>query len=148
MRKATLIVEGEKTHFSVANATDWSSVALALADTFSPGSVIAISGPLGAGKTTFVQALAHVMGIQRIPQSPTFALMRSYPIPRSSVFYQKFRRLIHVDAYRIEHERDFMALDLDEELADGKSILLLEWPEKVPGWLQRQQNVMHLNIET
>lgn len=146
MRTAVLTRDGKKTSFAVTDVSGWSKVASSVTKFLKPGIILAISGPLGAGKTTFVQALAKTLGIERIPQSPTFALMRSYPIPRSSAFYKIVQRLIHVDAYRIEDERDVLALDLDEELADGKSILVLEWPEKVPSWLKRRSNVLRIDI--
>jgi tRNA A37 threonylcarbamoyladenosine biosynthesis protein TsaE len=52
----------------------------------------------------------------------------------------------HVDAYRIENEEELRVLDLDEELADGKSICVLEWPENVPSWIQKKQS-HHIAIQ-
>lgn len=117
--------------FSVPEAKDWRDLADYLKPHLRPGDIITLSGPLGAGKTTFVQALATVLGIKRMPQSPTFALMRSYPIPKQA----SIKRLLHVDAYRIENDRDLLALNLDEELEDGKTILVVEWPERLGAWL-------------
>lgn len=141
MRRVVLENRGRRRAFRVPTAGDWSGVAEKIAAQLRPGRVVALSGPLGAGKTTFVQALAHALGVKRVPQSPTFSLLRSYAIPGKG----PVKRLIHVDAYRIENERDLAPLDLDEELADGASVLVLEWPERVPDWLRRKDPV-RLNI--
>lgn len=137
MRRVVLEGRGRRRVFRVPAVGDWGAVAEHVMGRLRPGDVLAISGPLGAGKTTFVQSLASAFGIRRIPQSPTFALLRTYPVPGRG----PIRRLIHVDAYRIENERDLLPLDLDEELADGGSVLVLEWPERVPGWLRRKTPV-------
>jgi tRNA A37 threonylcarbamoyladenosine biosynthesis protein TsaE len=57
--------------------------------------------------------------------------MRSYPIKKGDV-----KRLLHVDAYRIEHPSEILALDLDEELADRKIAVAIEWPENITAWLK------------
>jgi len=72
-------------------------------------------------------------------QSPTFALLRSYPLPKK---VQGIQRLVHVDAYRLDDEREIDVLDLDEELADGRSIVVIEWAEKIPAWIQRHFSVV------
>ena len=120
--------------FEVPNERAWSSVASRVASVIKPGTVLAISGPLGAGKTTFIQALARELGVKKTPPSPTFALLRSYAFPRRK---DGLSRLVHVDAYRIEDPKDATALDLDEELADGKSTLAVEWAENLGGFLDR-----------
>lgn len=145
MRTVTLSHDPDCFRFSVPNVAAWKDVADYLVPKLKPGDIITLSGPLGAGKTTFVQTLAKEIGVKREPQSPTFALMRSYPVTGKG----KVKRIVHVDAYRIEHERELLALDLDEELADGKSILVLEWPEKIPGWIAtHREHVTALEIAT
>lgn len=134
MRTATLTINGKKMVQSVKTAESWSSVAEKLVPSLKPGSILAVSGDLGAGKTTFIQALAKALGVTRFVPSPTFALMRSYALPKR---IGGISRLVHVDAYRLEKEEELLALDLDEELADGKSVLVIEWPERIPNWLAR-----------
>lgn len=97
---------------------------------------MALQGPLGAGKTTFVQALASVLGAKRVPKSPTFSMLRTY-----RVSHGKIKRLLHVDAYRIENERDLVPLDLDAELFEPGTVLVLEWPENVKKWLSRHPHM-------
>jgi tRNA threonylcarbamoyladenosine biosynthesis protein TsaE len=140
IRTVTLTGTGiKKQTFRLQEVADWRVIADVLMPLLMPGTILALSGNLGAGKTTFVQILAEMLGSKRVPQSPTFALMRSYPT--------KNLRLIHVDAYRLEDERELLPLDLDEELADKKSILVLEWPERVEKWLGRHPGVIWLKIE-
>lgn len=126
----------------VPTAHKWPHALKKLRDYLKPGVIITLSGPLGAGKTTLVQALAHSLGIIAVPPSPTFALMRSYELPTA---VNKIKRLLHVDAYRLEDERDVRALDLDEELADEHTLLLIEWPEKIPRFIKKH-NVIKVVI--
>lgn len=132
MRKVTIKRGDEETIIDVASAEAWGPVVDELLKSILPGTVLALSGELGAGKTTFVQALAREMHISKPLQSPTFALLKAYDLP---VPVNGISRLLHVDAYRIEKEADLVPLDLDEELADGKSLLVIEWPEKIPQWI-------------
>ena len=124
-------------------AEDWANVAKEVVRHLVPGSILALQGELGAGKTTFTQALAKELGVVKVPQSPTFALMRSYVVPN----HDGMKRLIHVDAYRLEDEKELMVLDLDEELADGVSVLVVEWPEKIARWLSIQPNIFTCKLQ-
>jgi len=83
--------------------------------------VIALSGPLGAGKTTFVHGLAAALGITGPVPSPTFVLCREYEgrLP-----------LAHVDAYRLDTAEDAYAIGLDE-LLGGPGVTVVEWAERV-----------------
>jgi tRNA threonylcarbamoyladenosine biosynthesis protein TsaE len=109
---------------------DWNSVAREIAGELRDGDILTLSGPLGAGKTTFVQALASALGSESTPKSPTFSMLRTYRISAKGL-----SRMMHVDAYRIENEADMIPLDLDEELLIPGTILVLEWPEHVAQWL-------------
>jgi tRNA threonylcarbamoyladenosine biosynthesis protein TsaE len=86
-----------------------------------PPRVIALSGELGAGKTTLVRAICAGYGVKESVTSPTFALIHRYESERSSVF--------HIDLYRLAGERESAQLGL-EELFGSKSLILLEWPER------------------
>ena len=89
--------------FIVKNLDDWKTVARAVARELKPGTIIGLSGPLGAGKTTFVQYLANELGAESRPKSPTFTLMRTHRLLENNMM---ITRLVHVDAYRIEREED------------------------------------------
>lgn len=81
------------------------------------GQIIVLTGPLGAGKTTFVQGVARACGVTEPVTSPTFVIAR---VHRGSVV-----TLVHVDAYRLSSPRDLSALDMDEEIERG--VTFVEW---------------------
>ncbi len=135
-RKAEIRSKERSRAFVVPEVMAWSGVAEYVSELLRPGTILAISGELGAGKTTFIQALTKTLGIKKVPPSPTFSLMRSYRLPKT---FNGIRRIIHVDAYRFDDERELVVLDLDEELADGSSVLVIEWPEKMPKWLKKKK---------
>jgi tRNA threonylcarbamoyl adenosine modification protein YjeE len=88
------------------------------------GDVIALSGPLGAGKTTFARALVTRLGGEGEVPSPTFALMQRYETPRLT--------LTHCDFYRLEPS-ELDELGLDDAVSEGA--VIAEWPERALGWL-------------
>ncbi len=88
--------------------------------------VLALHGDMGVGKTTFVQGLARGLGVKEQVTSPTFAIY--------SVYQGGTRKLVHLDAYRLEHERQIEELLLEEFLT-SPWVLAVEWPEKVGAWL-------------
>jgi len=131
--------------FLVSKVEDWSLVAKHVVSALTPSTMLLISGPLGAGKTTFVQALAKELGSKKIPKSPSFALVRTYKLHNT----KQIERLVHVDAYRLESEREALALGLDELIEPG-SVLAVEWPEKLGGWLQplrKPRLEMHITVD-
>lgn len=128
-------------NFIVANVEDWAAVAKAVATELKPGMIVALSGPLGAGKTTFVQALAAALGTKQTPRSPTFSMVRAY-----QTTHPEIKQLVHVDAYRIEHESDLLPLGLDELLAETGTVIAIEWPEQAAGWLSKQPLVLRMVI--
>ncbi len=138
-------MERMKHTFVVKTKEDWDLLAKQLAPTLKPGMILALSGPLGAGKTTFVQALAKTLGAKTSPRSPTFSLVRTYPLRVGAIHESPLRRLVHVDAYRIEQPNDILALNLDEELMELGTLLAIEWPENVEKWLKKR-NVWSMRI--
>lgn len=89
-------------------------------------SVLALSGDLGAGKTALVQHIAQVLGVEQIPPSPTFVIMRSYKATN-----EIFKKLVHIDAYRIETDDELRPLHLDAEFNMEGALVCVEWPEKI-----------------
>ena len=105
------------------------------------GDVICLQGDLGAGKTTFVQGVAHGWGSLDSVSSPTFILVNVYR--RSDA-----ARLFHMDAYRLKSMPEAEELDLDSMLAEGA--LLLEWPERIGGLVSGERlwiNFEHIDEE-
>jgi len=98
--------------------------------------VLALTGELGSGKTTFVQAFARALGIQARPKSPTFTLMHEYRIPGSEL------SLWHLDCYRLDGRKDLEQLDLAPVLADPTNIVLIEWPERAGDILPRDRVIV------
>lgn len=86
------------------------------------GSVLALYGPLGAGKTTFVQGLADGLGIEASIQSPTFTYLHLYE--------EGTKRLYHFDLYRMKNPSDFFAMGFEEYFERG-GITAIEWPERL-----------------
>jgi tRNA threonylcarbamoyladenosine biosynthesis protein TsaE len=89
----------------------------------------ALSGDLGAGKTTMVREIAQIMGSNDSVSSPTFTLRKEYKLPRKVNGAQIIQ---HIDLYRFEmptkHDRDQVL----EWLDDSQAITFVEWPEKIP----------------
>lgn len=88
--------------------------------------ILALQGDLGAGKTTFVQTLAKELGVGEVVQSPTYVLMKSYPINLG-----QFKKLVHIDAYRLNNAQEFSALKPETFLNDPSVLVAIEWPERV-----------------
>lgn len=93
--------------------------------------VIALSGNLGAGKTTFVQGFADAWGIKENVLSPTFVLMKVYALPKGTARRKSSHHLVHVDCYRMESFQDLAHLGFAELLRDRDTVIILEWAERV-----------------
>jgi tRNA threonylcarbamoyladenosine biosynthesis protein TsaE len=85
--------------------------------------LVTLSGDLGAGKTTLVQAICRGLGVAAPVTSPTFALVHEYEAASA-------RRVVHCDFYRLESEREVAALGFEDFLADPMTVVLVEWPER------------------
>ena len=90
-----------------------------------PKSIILLKGPIGAGKTTFVQGIAQGLCIKESITSPTFALSHHY---QSGLMH-----LIHMDLYRIENclSAKELFIEEEEELENNNGLLIIEWPELI-----------------
>lgn len=98
----------------------------------SRATIVALRGELGAGKTTFTQALARVLGVAESLQSPTYVLMKTY-----ATTHPAFAVLVHIDAYRLEKSEEFAALKPEAFLSDPHTLVIVEWPEKAGNLLPR-----------
>ena len=133
-------------------------IAEKFASSLKKGSVIALYGDLGSGKTTFVQGLAKGLGIKKRIISPTFIIVRSYKIknrdvilaseasPESkndpgqarmtdgslSIFY-------HIDLYRLENKGQIEGLGIKELMSDSQNIIAIEWAEKIKQMLPKKR---------
>jgi len=96
--------------------------------------VVALSGPLGGGKTTFAQGFAEGLGVKEKVKSPTFILMRSFAL-RS----KKFTHFYHLDCYRLTSAREARSIGLPEVLSDHKNLVLIEWADNIQSALPRRR---------
>ncbi|MFO7937128.1 MAG: tRNA (adenosine(37)-N6)-threonylcarbamoyltransferase complex ATPase subunit type 1 TsaE [Kiritimatiellia bacterium] len=101
-----------------------------------PGSVMALHGDLGAGKTTFMQGIAMALNIDRPVTSPTFTLSNEYD---ASGF-----KLVHMDLYRLSGPDDLLDIGYCEHLENGAAVAL-EWPERAGEMLPR--DTIHVFFE-
>ncbi|MEK7552941.1 MAG: tRNA (adenosine(37)-N6)-threonylcarbamoyltransferase complex ATPase subunit type 1 TsaE [Patescibacteria group bacterium] len=91
--------------------------------------VVGLSGELGAGKTAFTQAVARALGVRAAVLSPTFVLIKTYPLPKNANWH--WRRLVHLDCYRLDQAADLAKLGWAELSADSANLIFVEWPERV-----------------
>ena len=111
----------------------------ALAKLLPPGSVVAMYGTLGAGKTVIARGFAKGLGITEAVSSPTYTIVQEYDIPGSG------NRFYHLDLYRITDEHAALGFGVDEFLSDPEAWTLLEWPVRIKGILPPE--VIKLSIE-
>ncbi|KKX98792.1 MULTISPECIES: tRNA (adenosine(37)-N6)-threonylcarbamoyltransferase complex ATPase subunit type 1 TsaE [Microbacterium] len=101
----------------IATAEEMEQLGLRIGEHLEAGDLLVLTGPLGAGKTTFTRGLAEGLGVRGPVQSPTFVIARTHPslVGRAP--------LVHVDAYRLGSAAELDDLDLDLE----RSVVVIEW---------------------
>jgi tRNA threonylcarbamoyladenosine biosynthesis protein TsaE len=108
----------------------------ALAAGLGRGSVVALQGGLGAGKTCLAKGIARGLGIREELTSPTYAIVSEYAAGRLP--------LCHIDAYRLGGDEEFQALGGDEYVY-GDGIVLIEWSDRIPASIPR--SALRVSIE-
>lgn len=131
---ATSIFDKLRAGVTTRSAEETRSLATELGAALSPGSVLALHGDLGVGKTTFVQGLARGLGITGGVTSPTFNIF---------TLHRGKTNLLHLDAYRLESAREVEDL-LIEDFMEPPWCLAVEWPEKVAACLPA--GALHLDL--
>lgn len=126
----------------------------ALAGVLRAGTLLRLSGPLGAGKTTLAQGIAAGLGVEGVVASPSYTLVREHELPAEAgrvpsrrpsgdamdgastdlAAAPPPRRLVHADLYRCGGPEEVRELALDEALDEG-AVVLVEWPERAEGAL-------------
>jgi len=89
--------------------------------------VIGLSGDLGAGKTTFTQMVAKHLGIKNKISSPTFVIIKKYPLKKM----KNYKFMFHLDAYRLKNEKELLHLGWEEIINKKEHLVFIEWPENV-----------------
>ncbi len=106
----------------LASEEETAAFAARLAPLLEPGTIVYLQGPLGAGKTTLVRALLRARGVRGRVRSPTYTLVEDYP------------GVVHFDLYRLSDPEELEGIGLRDFL-DGRTIFLIEWPERGEGVL-------------
>lgn len=88
-------------------------------------STLLLEAPMGAGKTTFVSALANLMGSMISVSSPTFSIVNEYQLASP---VQGYRSIIHMDLYRLQSIEEILRIGLEDYLYDPKNLVIIEWP--------------------
>ena len=103
-----------------------------IAEVLTHGTVIALYGDLGAGKTVISRGIARGLKITEPVTSPTFTVVQEYPLEQGGF-------LFHLDMYRINSEDDAYSFGIEDFLFTDESIALVEWPERIPGLLEESE---------
>ncbi|MCZ4299786.1 tRNA (adenosine(37)-N6)-threonylcarbamoyltransferase complex ATPase subunit type 1 TsaE [Microbacterium oxydans] len=103
----------------IATSEEMEQLGFRIGEQLEAGDLLILTGPLGAGKTTFTRGLAEGLGVRGPVQSPTFVIARTHPslVGRAP--------LVHVDAYRLGSAAELEDLDLDLDLE--RSVVVIEW---------------------
>jgi tRNA threonylcarbamoyladenosine biosynthesis protein TsaE len=114
------------------------TAAAALVNETRNASIITFTGPLGAGKTTLVQAFLRALGVTDSITSPTYTYVNIYQNKQGRTFY-------HFDLYRINSIDDFIESGFNEYLYAPNSLALIEWPDIIAPLLM--DNAFHVSID-
>jgi ATPase, YjeE family len=101
------------------------------------GTILALRGGLGAGKTTFTKGLASGLGIDEEVTSPTYTIVSEY---------EGRLRLHHVDAYRLSNAEDFESVGGEDLLADSGGVCVIEWSERIAAALPPETSVAEFEV--
>jgi len=106
--------------------------------------VIGLVGDLGAGKTVFAQGLAAGLGVKETVNSPTFVLMKLYPVKQPG----KIKFLCHIDAYRITKAQDIIAIGAEEYLNRPDTVTVVEWADRIKNVLPSKTSYFNFTISS
>ena len=123
--------------------------------------VLALSGNLGSGKTTFLKGFAKGLGIHDKILSPTFAILKRFAIPKKKIKKEpldsarcnsaelsqksKFTNFYHIDCLRLKNSKDILGLGFKEIIKNPENIAAIEWPEKIKSTLP--QNIVLIKFK-
>lgn len=121
----------------IQTSADIENAARIFSEEIGQNKIFAFYGDMGVGKTTFIRALCHVLGVSDTINSPTFSIVNEYTLSANKPIY-------HFDFYRLNNISE--ALDFGvEEYFDSGSICFIEWPEKIENLLP--SDVVKVNIK-
>ena len=105
--------------------------------------VFGLYGDLGVGKTTFTQFIAKELGVKRKVNSPTFVIMKKYPI--SKTLGLKYKYFFHLDAYRLKNEKELLHLGWDKIIENKEHLVFIEWPENIKKAMPKKHHQIHIS---
>lgn len=105
--------------------------------------LVALSGDLGAGKTTVTKEVARLLGIKSPVISPTFVLLKSYKLTK-----REWAMFHHIDAYRFEKPEEATKIGWEALLRDTGNVIFLEWPEQLGKLLPKKHISISLKHKT
>jgi len=120
--------------YKLETLADTQRLAWDVAEQTGPGNLLVLSGPLGAGKTTFTQQLGVALKSKANISSPTYTLIHEYPTPQGT--------LVHIDAYRLDSTDALFEFGLDDYL-DRARLVVVEWGE---GLLEHFPDALHIHL--
>lgn len=103
--------------------------------------IFALQGNLGTGKTTFIQGVAKALKIKEKILSPTFVLMKKFPLNKKLLF----SNLYHFDCYRFDKPEEILILGFKEIVKNPKNLVFIEWPEKIKKFIPK--NALWINFK-
>ena len=109
-----------------------------IAGLLEPGSVIALRGSLGSGKTCLAKGIARGLGITETITSPTYTIISEYSGSSSVTLY-------HIDAFRLDNDEDFDQIG-GPQIISGKGVSIIEWSERIPKSLPREAIFVDIEI--
>lgn len=101
--------------------------------------VVGLSGNLGAGKTAFTKFAGKHLGIKSKIYSPTFVIMKKYPIKLKG-----YKFFFHLDAYRLKNKKELMHLGWGDIIKDKEHLIFIEWPENVAKAMPSHARFIHI----
>lgn len=130
------------TRLKTKNEMETMDFAANFAQSLKGGEILALSGDLGSGKTTFTKGLAEALKVEETITSPTFVVLKNYPAKiqdRKIVF-------VHVDAYRAETIEDIKSVGIEDYLGQADVVMVVEWAEKIIDILPK--DIIKIGFET
>ena len=108
-----------------------------LGQNLSPGSIVALTGELGSGKTTLVQGIGEGLRIRSLIKSPSFVIINEYdgPLP-----------LYHFDLYRLDNAEEILGLGCEEYFYEKRGVVIIEWAKKIKDFLPEEYLEINLKI--
>jgi len=102
--------------------------------------VVGLSGHLGSGKTAFTKLVTKHLGIKDRVFSPTYVIFKKYPVKLN-----KYKHFFHMDAYRIEDERELFNLNWKEIINNDEHLVFIEWPENISKAMPKHSKFVYIS---